>query len=212
MKPFYLIVVSVILTSSCGHKKQAVALQDTSSAVRKKLEIPAANKPAADTNSAADTIVDTTQKLLQYSCRNVFSDPAAKDSLVLTLYGKHIENGNFVFEIWNIKGKRLFRQVFNSYDMLIDLDGESTATKQDSVKKYAAHFFDPSNFQTPAIDANEKFDDDFSSADESDRKVWKQIKADNSSVGFLYSYGYEGTSAIAWSKTAKKVIEVFYSD
>src|ERR1700679_140566 len=114
MRPFYLIAVIVTLTSSCSHKKRAVSLRDSSLSVRKKPDIPVANKPAAEKTSAADTIVDTTKKLLQYSCRNVFSDPAEKDSLVLALYGKHIENANFVFEIWNVKGKRLFRQVFNS--------------------------------------------------------------------------------------------------
>jgi len=212
MKPFYLVICIAILTSSCSHKKKAESLRDSLTTAKKKPDTRTSEKLSTDTTRKADTIVDTTQKLLQYSCRNVFSDPATKDSLVLTLYGKHIEDANFVFEIWNARGQQLFRQVFNSYDMLIDLSEESTINKQDSIKKYAAVFFDPSNFHSPALDANEKFDDDFSNADESDRKVWEQIKADNSSVSFLYNYGYEGTSAIAWSKTAKKVIEIFYSD
>lgn len=212
MKLLYLIPFLSVLLYACNHKKQPVSTRDSSLNAKPKHITPAAYKQPEDSTTVADTIPDTTQKLLRYSCRHVFSDPAEKDSLVLTLYGKHIENANFVFEIWNSRGKKLFRQVFNSYDMLIDLSDEPVARKQDSVKSYAARFFDQSNFHTPAIDTSEKFDDDYSNPIESDRKDWKQVKADKSAVGFTYNYGYEGTTAIAWSKSAKKVVEIFYSD
>lgn len=152
--------------------------------------------------------------ILNYSYTNNFSDLSHKDTFSISLTGKSIVTGRVTFKIVDFRGKNIFTEKFTAKDLLGDLIDVKSSVKQqeDTIKNRMKIFFRKGNFKQPAIENGDTFDGDYSNAQPSDKKDWEALKANRESIGFIYSYGYEGTYGIAWLKNKKKVFLYFYSD
>ena len=147
------------------------------------------------TQSAAATLITKTYK-------HPFSNPNKPDVFILSLTGRSILTGTVTFQIIDFNGKQLFKEKYPAKDFLVgETDIFSPKQLAGRIKDQISHFFDATNYATPAISSKDKYD-----ADYSDKKVWNNIKADRSAVGFTYAHGYEGTYRIAWSKKWGKVV------
>ncbi len=163
----------------------------------------------AKTNTAKSPVLH-----LSNSYTHVFSDLVHKDTFSINLTGKSIINGRITFNIVNFNGKKIFTEKFAARDLLGDLiDIKSSAKQQeDTIKNRMKHFFEKENFKQPAIESADTFEGAYSNPEPSDKKDWEALKTDHKSIGFIYSYGYEGKYGIAWLKKKKKVFLYFYSD
>lgn len=151
---------------------------------------------------------------LKNVCVHAFSDIIKKDTFKIDLSGKTILDGNVVFQILDFKGKKIYKQSFTGLDMLGELtDAELTVKqKEDTIREKITNFFKEDRFVKPAIARAETFDDAYSSPNKSDEKEWNSVKADRNTIGFMYSFGYEGMYGITYSRTTHKVFLYFYSD
>lgn len=150
-----------------------------------------------------------TEKIIISNTRqHSFSDPKKKDTFTVTLTGQNILTGNVSFKIRNYQKKIIYQQKFKAEDLLRDMaDVLNKRQQEDTIKSRIRKFFDEKNYAYPAIASDEKFYDDNSTIE-----VWNDIKSDRDAIGFLFSYGYEGTYGIAYSKKKHKVVTYFYSD
>ncbi len=197
----------LLLLAACRHDKKPTAAANDSVAVKTQ---PNTGKKNADT----DSTTNVAKLLVTYTFIHTFSDPLKKDLFSLALYSD--KNSRFWCIFWILDHHRhiIYKDTVDIGDRFVDLD---TATftkgmKEDSTRKFAAHFFDSTNFSRPSIEKSENFQDSFPDADSSEEKEWNEIKADESSVGFSYEIGNESIMTIAFSKKRKKVMVVFYSD
>lgn len=207
MKPVYLITLFWLCFLSCHHKPTPSNKQDTIISKQEQTKIA---KIGVDKVSI---IPDTTRKLLSYNTTHLFSDRLEKDNFDITLYGGNITEGVIVFKIYNNKNQQLFKDTFPAEDLLGD-EAELLNIKQqkDTITTRMAKFLNDENFISPAIGSTEKFDEDFENPDPIDKINWNAVKADNTSVRFTYSHGYESTYGIAYSKIKRKVVNIFYGD
>ena len=158
-------------------------------------------------------VLDTTEKIAEYSYEHLFSDTIKSDKFLITLYGKSMLKGTILFKIINSRHIVLFRDAFPATDLLGDMEDVLNRQQQiDTIKSRMVSFFDTRRFGSPAIASNETIDTDLDSATEVEREDWNTIKADKSSVAFFYSHGYEGTYGIAFQKKKQRVVSIFYSD
>jgi len=207
MKPVSLIAILSLCFLSCHHKQTSSKKQDT--IVSRHM---AAKTTAVDADTAA-IIADPTQKLLSYSVDHFFSDTLKKDKFTITLYGKNVVDGIIAFNIYNFENQQIYKETFPATDLLADeADVLNFKQQKDTITTRMAAFLNDENFATPAISADEKIEEDFDSPEPADKDNWAAVKADQTSVAFSYSHGYESTYGIAYSKSKKKVVSIFYSD
>jgi hypothetical protein len=203
MKPVYFIAIFSLYFLSCTHKQKTSNKQDT---IGTKQQHASIFKIDEDTISV---VPDTTKISLSYNTVHFFSDIAKKDNFSITLYSKNIIGGVVVFKISNHKNQQIFEDTFPASDLLGDqADVLDIKQQKDTITTRMAEFLNEKNFTSPAIDNTEKFED----LDSTDKNSWETIKADHTSIGFIYSHGYESTYGIAYSKSKRKVISIFYSD
>lgn len=140
--------------------------------------------------------------------KHLFSENLIKDSFILILKGKTILTGTIDFKIFKNKSL-IYEDSFLATDFLYDQADiiPSVKQKEDSIMTRVKHFFAETHFIQPAIDSTEKSDDN-----NPDPKIWKEIKSYPSAIGFIYSYGYEGTYGIAYLKSKQKAVQYFFSD
>jgi hypothetical protein len=173
------------------------------------------NKDSVAAKVTPATVLDTSNQiidstiLLNIKSLHEFSDTIVKDSFYLTLIGKTILNGRVIFKIINKDGQEIYKETFSAFDLLGDEASliSTDKNKADTITVRMNRFFDEKCFIKPAIKIIPEFDSDFS-----DKNIWKEINADKTSIGFLYSYGYEGVFAIAYSKLKRKAVQYFWSD
>jgi len=150
----------------------------------------------------------TEKTILSNTRQHSFSDPKKKDTFTITLTGQSILNGNVSFKIRDCKKTIIYEQKFKAEDLLGDMaDVLNSRQQQDTIESRIRKFFNEKNYTSPAIAANDKFYEDNST-----KEVWNDIKSNKAAIGFLFSYGYEGTYGIAYSKKKHKVVTYFYSD
>jgi hypothetical protein len=158
------------------------------------------------TSAKSQSKTETT--ILSNTRQHFFSDSKKKDTFTIALKGQSILSGNIILKIRDYKNKVIYEQKFKAEDLLGDM-GEvlNNSEQQDTIKARMLKFFNEANYTCPAIAANDKFEYDSSTKD-----VWNDIKSDRAAIGFLFSYGYEDTYGIAYSKKKHKVVTYFYSD
>lgn len=147
--------------------------------------------------------------LITIKADHVFSNPATKDHFLLTVSGRSVLNGKISLSISTNDHKVIFRDSFQATDLLWDYDEADLTKKQkeEIIRNRMKDFFNDSSFIKPAIKIATPF-----WPDNSDKAIWLDIKSNKEAIGFVYSYGYEGTYAIAYSKKKQKVVLYFSSD
>lgn len=148
--------------------------------------------------------------LLKIETNRSFSSPDSKDLFQLVLVGDSIHAGEVTFNIISADGDTLLNHIYNaddfnmkyaySTDVSIDLITEEITNNINS-------FFDPSNFNSPAIGKDESIDD--VDEDYSDLDIWKVIQSDQTAVSFRYSLYGEWTNRIAYSKSRGKIVSIW---
>ncbi len=148
--------------------------------------------------------------LITVKADHAFSNPMVKDHFEISLIGRSVAGGKISLSIFSNDHKLIFRDSFPANHLLYDLDEEgllSAKQKEQFIRKNINRFFADSCFIYPAIKIAEPFYDD-----NSNKAIWLDIKSNKQAIGFVYSHGYEGTYAIAYSKKKQKVVQYFSSD
>jgi len=208
MKPIYFIILMAIVGLSCSHQQSPTQKRD-SVVVKQQLQVTY-HSSKEDTTPI---IIDTTKKLIGYSTEHIFSDTTQKDIFSITLYGQDVVKGMIIFKILDFQQRQIFREQFPAKDLLGDQEDMLNIKQQkDTINMEMSRFLNEKHFAKPAIDASQKLELSFEEPDDTDKRNWREIKADQSAIGFLYSHGYEGTYGISYSKKQKKVVSIFESD
>jgi hypothetical protein len=187
--PFLFLIFSIIITS-CNHDAKKSALV-------KRHKQP--TRPDA---------VDTNKILLSRTHLHAFSDQSKLDTFKLIIRGSSINTGSLKFEIISYKNEKIYNENYSAVDLLGDLDDLSAKESEDTIKSRFSHFFNPDDFYTPALDRKL----DLTDTDYVDIKTQKDISADPTAIGFIYSIGYETSLEIAYSKKQKKTLVCYASD
>ena len=184
----YLLIFIIITTIACTKNKNLKKKSSNKTSVR------------ASQNSKI---------LLSETKLHTFSDTVKKDTFKLLLIGKTIKDGKGLFEITSFDRKRIYSVQFQAVDLpgdLIDLP-LTDRQKDDTITNRFRTFFSKENFETPALSKSEALDTVYVEKEDFD-----DIKPYPSSIGFIYSLGYEGFVKVAWSKKRKKVVICSASD
>jgi hypothetical protein len=142
----------------------------------------------------------------QTETQYAFSDPATKDTFIVTLEGDSVQTANVTFEIRSSKGELLYQEKFDAIDLInYDLPENADPAAWDKfILNRIDTFFEEENFATPAIHSGMEFD-----AYYANKTAWDDIKSDSNSIGFYYLLGKEDGRWIAYSKALQKVVMYF---
>ena len=167
------------------------------------------SKLNGDTVTNTSTLKNDSTALLVITETHKFSDISKHDMFSLTLSGESILKGQILFKIVNSDNQIIYKKTFPAYDLLWDQADVITSVKlkEDTIVHRMKMFFAKINFSEPAIKLIPNFD-----PDSSEKGIWQDIKQDKTAIGFIYTHGYEGTYAIAYSKRSKKTVLYFSSD
>ena len=151
-----------------------------------------------------------TNVLTSNVAQHTFSDTYKKDTFKLTLSGSSILDGNLTFKIVDFNNAIIFSDTFPSSDLLNDQADVIPTPKQkeDSILKRVRDFFNEKRFVQPAITSTDPYDEEINCG----RETWENLIADATSIGFIYSHGYESSFGIVYSKRDKRVVQYFASD
>jgi hypothetical protein len=144
--------------------------------------------------------------LVENSLEHIFSDTIQKDKFEIVLIGNSIIDGTVIFTIKNSNNAKILKEEFASTFLLgyaIDYNA-SINEKEKFIKNRIKNFFNEENFDTPAINKGDEFNENFS-----DLEIWNDIKNDSTSVGYYYLIGEEDGRKISFSKKNKKVVMYF---
>lgn len=135
-----------------------------------------------------------------------FSNTNTKDIFKLSMKGENLLASKIEFEIISKSGEQIFRHIFKSEDLigygLIEIEAPTEKQKEDFILKRFYSFLDESNFESPAIEMNEKLDSDYYNAD-----YFNIIKNQTNCVSFYYLLGEEYMRRIVYLKKEKKTVE-----
>lgn len=163
----------------------------------------------------SDSIKKEEALIFKNEIQHKFSDDTNPDNFSLTLTGDSIISGKIFFQISNKKNNILYRDSFAASDLLYD-PYETIPTvkmREDTILTRFKRFFRNNNFIKPSNSIGKSFGvTNSEELNQSEPEVWNEITSDSTSVGFLYSYGYEGSTAIAYSKRQKKIVVYFTCD
>jgi hypothetical protein len=170
---------------------------------------PASEKKEIPVAVTPPVVVDTNRILLSKVILHAFSDSVKKDTFKLTLIGRSILNGKVRFQIIAWDHLEIHQEVFDAFGLLGDLNDVLPRNKEkiDTIQARFYDFFNAKAFQKPALDKRDEPDTDYVPL-----KVYQDIKADSTAIGFNYAHGYESMFEIAWSKRNKRVVTCFTSD
>lgn len=138
-----------------------------------------------------------------------FSKPGKKDLFSISLTGKTILDGDVVFKIVAYNNKTIYEDKFKANFLVGNGPPESYAKpmtvkqQEDYIIKRMNEFFAEKNFKKPAITMETLDTYNISKA------IWDDIKADKSSIGFIYTIGKENTKHIAYHKKSGKAVMYF---
>ncbi|MDW3196891.1 MAG: hypothetical protein R8G66_31230 [Cytophagales bacterium] len=136
-----------------------------------------------------------------------FSHPELEDELSISIIGQSIVDGTAIFTINTHDGRRIHHEEFPARFLVgYGLIGEEATVEnmEKYIKKHVDEFFVDDQFSNPAIAADEERDEDYS-----DPEAWKDIKSDQTAIGFYYRVGEEGGCQIAYSKKQRKTLNYF---
>lgn len=145
---------------------------------------------------------------LMFSTRAThFSSPEKFDTFILVGTGNDTLSSPMVFLIISSNGDTLWRDSFQSMDLigygLISTERNNITDEQK--RAYIAHrirtFFDDREYFHPAIAEN-----DTNASFSPDESVWEAIRNDSASVGFHYLIGEENNRNIAFCTSLRRVV------
>jgi len=150
--------------------------------------------------------------ILSHVITHRFSNTSHRDTFKLLVKGTELVNAKVNFNIVDYKGRKIYEEVFDAVDLIgLSLAPDSITgaepgkkRKEDFIRKRIKDFFAEGNFSMPAIERNSTFDDD-----DLDKSIWRDIKSDNTAIGFIYTLDAEDTKSIAYSKKRHKVVVYF---
>lgn len=146
--------------------------------------------------------------LITIKANHIFSNPAAIDHFSLSVSGKSVLDGEIRLFVSTNDHTVIFRDSFQATALLRDDEADLTnKQKEEIIRKRMKDFFNHSSFIKPASKIASPF-----WPDNSDKAVWLDITSNKEAIGFVYSYGYEGTYAIAYSKKKRKAVHYFARD
>ncbi|PXY03075.1 hypothetical protein DF185_03010 [Marinifilum breve] len=135
-----------------------------------------------------------------------FSHPDKKDEFYIMIEGSSILKGNVRFTITNYNRIKIYEEEFPAIFLIghgLPFEA-SEIEKENFIKKRISEFFNEDNFSSPAISAEDTFDEDYSN-----KEIWEDIKSDQTAIGFYYLIGEGDGRSIAYSKKLKKVVMYF---
>ncbi|MEJ8758010.1 hypothetical protein WG947_13445 [Pontibacter sp. H259] len=164
------------------------------------------NSPEKKETEEAQTAAKEIKIVKESIKRHTFSDPTTQDIFIVKLVGDSVQTAAVTFEITDSKGKQLYTDTFEAnYLLNYDLKENATATERDAfIHARIDSFFVDVNFKDPAIKPDMTFDPNYS-----DKKIWDDVQADTSAIGFYYLKGKEDGRWIAYSKAQQKVVLYF---
>lgn len=143
--------------------------------------------------------------ILEKIFKHEFSTIGKLDEFKISLTGKSIIEGRILFTIKNNEGIIIYKEQFESTDLLSEfLDESSSKVKEKEIKRRLYNFFDQVNFKCPAIKKDEQFSDEFTN-----KPIFIEIKSDPSAIGFRIITGSENGTSIVYSKILKKVVAYY---
>lgn len=146
--------------------------------------------------------------LITIKTNHVFSNPAAIDHFSLSVSGKSVLDGEIRLFVSTNDHTVIFRDGFPARALLRDDEVDLTnKQKEEIIRKRMKDFFHDSSFIKPASKIATPF-----WPNNSDKAVWLDITSNREAIRFVYSYGYEGTYAIAYSKKKRKAVLYYASD
>ena len=164
------------------------------------------NSPEKQETTGTQPAVQEIKIVKENTKRHSFSDPTTQDVFIVKLVGDSVQTAMVTFEITDSKGKQLYTDTFEAnYLLNYDLKENATAAERDEfILARIDSFFVDSNFKLPAIKPAMTFDPNYS-----DEKIWNEVKADTSAIGFYYLLGKEDGRWLAYSKSQNKVVLYF---
>jgi len=132
-----------------------------------------------------------------------FSDSLKADTFKVQVLGDKPDNMHLAFSITSFDGKQIYdvdikaTDLFKNYIATIDLSKKKNQIE--FLKEEVNRFFDDENFMEPAVDEEDKPDENV--PDESFFDELKKTKLN----GFIYRLGKENKNYVAWSTTESKV-------
>jgi hypothetical protein len=174
-------------------------------------------KTDTQTNTHSDTLtndinvgqteVKTIDTVLYKSeALHYFSSTVDKDTFKIIITGQAIKDGQFKFQIITKDGQIILEESYET-TMLLDYGLKDKPTDMEIteyIKSRIDNFFIEDNFHQPAISKTDTFDEDYS-----EKEIWDDIIADQTSIGFYYLIGEEAGQQIAFSKKLGKVVSYY---
>lgn len=164
----------------------------------KTTKVPNVIHSASQTERKEKAILLTTFK------KHYFSSKQSPDTFRMVLNGENLTKAVVTFTILNPKGMVIYTVTFPAQYLIgYEILEENPTRKQqeDVIKRRVKEFFLDKNFKSPAITADEEFEEDYA-----EKSIWQDIKSDKTAIGFYYLIGEEDMRWIAYSKKIKKVV------
>lgn len=159
-----------------------------------------------ESNAGQPEIKTINTVLYKSEALHYFSSTVEKDTFKIIVTGQSIKDGQFKFQIITKAGQLILDESYET-TMLLDYglkDKPNDNEIEEYIKARIDKFFNEDNFHQPAISKTDTFDKDYS-----EKEIWDDIIADQTSIGFYYLIGEEAGQQIAFSKKLGKVVSYF---
>ena len=133
------------------------------------------------------------------------------DAFQLVFRGPSVLKGTAEFTITDPSGQVIFREMLTEPDLEAALVYEmktptaAPAAREAYVLRRIDQFFQPAQFQTPAIGPQATFPSTIKNLDQA---TWADLKRRPGTIGFNYLKGKENRQRLAWSPLKKQTIRV----
>ncbi|TPG67313.1 hypothetical protein EAH73_06205 [Hymenobacter nivis] len=133
------------------------------------------------------------------------------DAFRLVFRGPSVLKGTAEFTITDPSGQVIFREVLTEPDLEAALVYEmktptaTPAEREAYVLRRIDQFFQPAQFQKPAVGPQATFP---SNVENLDQATWADLKRRPGTIGFDYLKGKEDRQRIAWSPLKKQTVRV----
>lgn len=172
---------------------------------------PTAALPPPDTAraKAVSALGDTLRVVRQRHNFSRSEGPA--DAFRLVLRGPSVLEGTAEFTITDPSGQVIFREMLTEPDLEAALVYElktPTATRAEReayVLRRIDQFFQPAQFQTPAVGPRATFP---AHVENLNQATWSDLKRRPGTIGFDYLKGKEDRQRLAWSPLKKQTVRV----
>ncbi|OGX91316.1 hypothetical protein [Hymenobacter coccineus] len=180
---------------------------------------PTATPAASDTGAlpppdtarakAVSALGDTLRVVRQR--RNFSHSEGPADAFRLVFRGPSVLKGTAEFTITDPSGQVIFREMLTEPDLEAALVYElktptaTPAEREAYVLRRIDQFFQPAQFQKPAVGPQATFP---SSIENLDQATWADLKRRPGTIGFDYLKGKEDRQRLAWSPLKKQTVRV----